>query len=135
MSAAGFLEKLLDGTPVKWVPLGDVCVVKTGPNINKQIIAQRPGPYPVINSGREPLGYVDHFNVEDEPIGIASRGSVGLVTWTPGRFFRGNLNYSCAPKDRAKIDTRFLYHFLLLSDAEIQSLATHQAFLRSMRAR
>ncbi|MEQ6249891.1 restriction endonuclease subunit S [Sulfitobacter sp. HNIBRBA3233] len=126
MTAAEFLEKLLDGAPVEWVPLGDVCVVKTGPNINKQIIAQRPGPYPVINSGREPLGYVDHYNVENEPIGIASRGSVGLVTWTSGRFFRGNLNYSCAPKDQAKVDTRFLYHFLLFSDAEIQSLATHQ---------
>lgn len=126
MSVGGFLSKLLGVAEVNWVKLGDVCVVKTGPNINKQNIALRPGPYPVINSGREPLGYFDHFNVEDEPIGIASRGSVGLVTWTPGRFFRGNLNYSCAPKDIAKLDTRFLYHYLLLSDVEIQGLATHQ---------
>ena len=126
MSDPGFLGKLLDGAEVEWVPLGDLCLIKTGPNINKKIIAERPGPYPVINSGREPLGFVDHFNVEDDPIGIASRGSVGLVTWTPNRFFRGNLNYSCTPKDVTKLSKRFMYHFLLFADAEIQALATHQ---------
>lgn len=111
---------------VSFMALGDICVIKTGPNINKQVIADRPGPYPVINSGRDPLGYVDHFNTENDPIGIASRGSVGLVTWTPGRFFRGNLNYSCTVKKPAQLDTRFLYHYLLHVDAEIQALATHQ---------
>ena len=126
MSDLGFLEKLLDGAEVKWLPLGDLCLIKTGPNINKKVIAERPGPYPVINSGREPLGFVDHFNVEYDPIGIASRGSVGLVTWTPNRFFRGNLNYSCTPRDVTKLSKRFVYHFLLFADAEIQALATHQ---------
>ena len=126
MSSADFMEKLLDGVAVEWMSLGEVCVVKTGPNINKTLIAQRPGPYPVINSGREPLGYVDHFNTQSDPIGIASRGSVGLVTWTPGRFFRGNLNYSCSVKNAALLDARFLYHYLLHADAEIQALATHQ---------
>ena len=111
---------------VSFMALGDICVIKTGPNINKQVIADRPGPYPVINSGRDPLGYVDHFNTENDPIGIASRGSVGLVTWTPGRFFRGNLNYSCTVKKPAQLDTRFLYHYLLHVDAAIQALATHQ---------
>ncbi len=111
---------------VVFMALGHVCIIKTGSNINKQVIAGRPGPYPVINSGRDPLGYVDHFNTENDPIGIASRGSVGLVTWTPGRFFRGNLNYSCTVKSPAQLDVRFLYHYLLHVDAEIQGLATHQ---------
>lgn len=111
---------------VAFMALGDVCIIKTGPNINKQVIADRPGPYPVINSGRDPLGYVDDFNTENDPIGIASRGSVGLVTWTPGRFFRGNLNYSCTVRSTAQLKVRFLYHYLLHVDAEIQALATHQ---------
>ena len=126
MSESTFLEKLLDGEEVEWVALGELAVIKTGPNINKMVIAERPGSYPVINSGRNPLGYVDHFNTENDPIGIASRGSVGLVTWTLGRFFRGNLNYSCTVKNRELLDVRFLYHSLLHSDAEIQALATHQ---------
>lgn len=127
MSDLGYLQRLLDGAAVEWVPLGEVCAVKTGPNINKAMIAQSPGPYPVINSGREPLGYFDQWNTEKDPIGITSRGAgVGLVTWTNGRFFRGNLNYSCAPKMPSSLNTRFLYHFLLFSEAEIQSLATYQ---------
>lgn len=127
MSDLGYLERLLDGAAVEWVPLGEVCIVKTGPNINKELIAQSPGPYPVINSGREPLGYFDQWNSENDPIGITSRGAgVGYVIWTNGRFFRGNLNYSCAPKKSSSLNTRFLYHFLLLSEAEIQSLATYQ---------
>ena len=111
---------------VTFMTLGDVCTVKTGPNINKQIIADNPGQYPVINSGRDPLGYFNDFNTENDPIGIASRGSVGLVTWTPGRYFRGNLNYSCTPIKPAQLDARFLYHYLLHVDSDIQKLATHQ---------
>jgi type I restriction enzyme S subunit len=50
------MNRLLDGAEVEWKALGELCTIKTGPNINKQIIADRSGPYPVINSGREPLG-------------------------------------------------------------------------------
>ncbi|WP_458072080.1 restriction endonuclease subunit S [Rhodanobacter sp. BL-MT-08] len=125
---SSFNELIAERCPqgVAFKALGDVCVIKTGPNINKQDIAKRPGPYPVINSGRHPLGYFDNFNTDNDPIGIASRGSVGLVTWTSGRFFRGNLNYSCTVKSAAQLDVRFLYHYLLRADAEIQALATHE---------
>ena len=126
MSSVNFLEKLLDGVSVEWKSLGDICNIKTGPNINKNIISNNPGVYPVINSGRDPLGYVNVFNTENDPIGIASRGSVGLVYWTPGKYFRGNLNYSCTVKEKNKLDVRYLYHYLLHADAEIQALATHQ---------
>lgn len=126
MSSVNFLEKLLDGVSVEWKSLGDICSIKTGPNINKNIISNNPGIYPVINSGRDPLGYVNVFNTENDPIGIASRGSVGLVSWTPGKYFRGNLNYSCTVKEKNKLDVRYLYHYLLHADAEIQALATHQ---------
>lgn len=51
----GFVEKLLDGATVEWVPLGEVANVKTGQSVNKNNIANNPGPYAVINSGREPL--------------------------------------------------------------------------------
>ena len=50
-----FLEKLLDGAEVEWKPLGKVTDIKTGQPVSKNIIAQNPGIYPVINSGREPL--------------------------------------------------------------------------------
>lgn len=111
---------------VTWKSLGSLCSVKAGPNITKDAIASKPGIYPVINSGAEPLGYFAEFNTENDPIGIASRGSVGLVTWTPGRFFRGNLNYGVTIKDLNALDQRFLYHYLLRSKLEINQLCTFQ---------
>ena len=108
---------------VEYKTLGEVARIKAGPNINKKMIAENPGEYPVINSGRAPLGYVSTYNTEGDPIGIASRGSVGLVTWTPGRFFRGNLNYSCSVYSSDLVDARYLFHYLLSADAEIQALA------------
>lgn len=123
------LEKLiaeLCPNGVEFRKLGEVCEVKTGKTIGKREIAQNPGEYPVINSGKEPLGFVNIFNEEDNPIGIASRGSVGLVTWTEGRFFRGGLNYATTIRNKQELSKRFLYHFLLQSSSEIQKLCTFE---------
>ena len=59
MSSANFLERLLDGAGVEWRELGDVAHIKTGQLVNKHIISAKPGAYPVISSGREPLGLVN----------------------------------------------------------------------------
>lgn len=59
-----FLEKLLDGAEVEWKPLGKVTDIKTGQSVSKNIIAQNPGIYPVINSGREPLGFINEWNTK-----------------------------------------------------------------------
>ena len=125
MGDTGFLEKLLDGADVAWVPLGDVTTIKTGQSVNKNKIANNPGPYPVINSGREPLGFIDEWNTENDPIGITTRGAgVGSITWQEGKFFRGNLNYSVTIKPIATLTIRFLYHLLLEMQTEIHELCT-----------
>ena len=85
------LEDLLQGVKVEWKFLGDVCKIKTGQTINKKNIENNPGIYPVINSGKEPLGYINEWNTENDPIGIASRGAgVGYISWNSGKYFRGN---------------------------------------------
>ncbi len=107
--------------------LGEVCIIKTGQAVNKIDISQNPGDFPVINSGREPLGFIDKYNTEDDPIGITTRGAgVGSVTWCEGKYFRGNLNYSVTINDLNKLNIRFLYHLLLQDQTGIQQLATHQ---------
>ena len=122
------IEKLIaelcpDG--VEWKELGKVCVVKTGQSVNKTFIQNNSGDYPVINSGKEPLGYVDVFNTEDDPIGITSRGAgVGYVSWNEGKYFRGNLNYSATVKDSEKLLPRYLYYFLKNNSKKIEELCT-----------
>ncbi|MCK5923178.1 MAG: restriction endonuclease subunit S, partial [Methylococcales bacterium] len=125
MSGANYLEKLLDGIEVEWKPLGEVTAIKTGQSVNKQMISSNPGEYPVINSGREPLGYIGEWNTDNDPIGITTRGAgVGSVTWQEGKYFRGNLNYSVTIKGDQELNTRYLYHMLLEMQKEIQALRT-----------
>jgi type I restriction enzyme S subunit len=112
---------------VEFKELGEVCIIKTGQAVNKIDISQNPGEFPVINSGREPLGFIDKYNTEDDPIGITTRGAgVGSVTWCEGKYFRGNLNYSATINDLNQLNTRFLYHLLLQDQTGIQQLATYQ---------
>lgn len=110
---------------VEWKALGSVTKIKTGQSVNKTMIAENPGHYPVINSGREPLGFLDDWNTEDDPIGITSRGAgVGSVTWQEGRYYRGNLNYSVTINSDAELDVHYLYHVLQQFQSEIKALCT-----------
>ena len=126
MTKVNFLTKLIDGAEVEWKPLGTLTKIKTGQSVNKQMINDNPGQYPVINSGRDPLGFIDQWNTDDDPIGITTRGAgVGSITWQEGKYFRGNLNYSVTIKDYREVSTRFLYHLLLHMQTEIQALCTY----------
>ena len=110
---------------VEWKELGEVCEVKAGKNINKTFIQNNLGNFPVINSGKEPLGYINIFNTQNDPIGITSRGAgVGYVSWNEGKYFRGNLNYSATAKDEEVLLARFLYFYLKNSSKEIENLCT-----------
>ncbi|WP_298739150.1 restriction endonuclease subunit S [uncultured Psychrobacter sp.] len=125
MSELSYMEKLLDGVEVEWTPIGDVTLIKTGQAVSKQSISSNPGQYPVINSGRDPLGFIDKWNTKNDPIGITTRGAgVGSITWQEGKYFRGNLNYSVTIKDSAKLDVRYLYHLLCQIQPAIHSLCT-----------
>ena len=118
------MEKLLDGVEVKWKPLGEVADIKTGQSVSKQMISDNPGEYPVINSGKEPLGFIDEWNTENDPIGITTRGAgVGSITWQEGKYFRGNLNYSVTIKSGMQVSIRYLYHLLLEMQTEIKSIS------------
>jgi len=125
MSENSFMEKLLDGAAVEWRPLGEVAIIKTGQAVSKGKIVDNPGNYPVINSGREPLGFIDDWNTENDPIGITTRGAgVGSVTWQSGKYYRGNLNYAVKIKNESAVIVRYLYQLLLQMQSDIHSLCT-----------
>ena len=125
MAQHPFLQNLLNGQAVEWKPLGDLVVIKTGQAVSKQMISESSGDYPVINSGREPLGFINQWNTENDPIGITTRGAgVGSITWQEGRYYRGSLNYSATIKDNLQLNVRFLYHILLEFQHEIHALCS-----------
>ena len=120
------IEKLLNSAEVEWKTLGEIVKIKTGALVNKNTIQNNPGVYPVINSGKEPLGFIKYWNTECDPIGITTRGAgVGSVTWQEGRYFRGNLNYSVTIKDNKKLLVRYLFYSLTSQQKDIQNLATY----------
>jgi type I restriction enzyme S subunit len=111
---------------VEWKPLGELTNIKTGQAVNKQMISANPGVYAVINSGKDPLGFINEWNTDNDPIGITSRGAgVGSITWRSGKYFRGNLNYSVTIKHDKELRTRYIYHVLQKMQLEIQSLCTY----------
>jgi type I restriction enzyme, S subunit len=119
---------LLELNGIKRLALGDICVVKTGEGISKKMIADFPGEYKVINSGKEPLGFYGRYNSENDPIGITSRGAgVGSIIWCEGRYFRGNLNYGVSIRDSGLISARYLYYFLNAFQRDIHALCTFEA--------
>ncbi|MDP0371661.1 restriction endonuclease subunit S [Glaesserella parasuis] len=125
MIESRFIEKLLNGREITWKSLGEIATIRTGETVSKQKIADNPGIYPVINSGKEPLGYINEWNTENDPIGVTTRGAgVGSVTWQEGKYFRGNLNYSVSIKDKNLLVVKFLYHILLEYQNEIHNLST-----------
>ena len=118
-------EEELGKVGFEWKPLGEVTNIKTGQAVSKYSISQNPGIYPVINSGREPLGVINEWNTENDPIGITTRGAgVGSITWQEGKYFRGNLNYSVTVKSDYKLNIGFLYHILLHFQKEIHNLCS-----------
>ena len=125
-----YREKLLSEEELgkigfEWRTLGEVTNIKTGQAVSKYSISQNPGIYPVINSGREPLGFINEWNTENDPIGITTRGAgVGSITWQEGKYFRGNLNYSVTIKSDCRLNIRFLYHILLHFQKEIHNLCS-----------
>ena len=68
-------EEELGKVGFEWKPLGEVTNIKIGQAVSKYSISQNPGIYPVINSGREPLGFINEWNTENDPIGITTRGA------------------------------------------------------------
>ena len=120
---SAILDKLLKGQKVEWLRLGDLTIIKTGESVSKKLISENEGIYPVINSGREPLGFINVWNTENDPIGITSRGAgVGSITWQDGKYFRGNLNYSVTILNKKILTTRFLYHILQFHRNDIHAL-------------
>lgn len=118
------LKELLKDVPVEWKALQELSDIKTGQTINKEIIEQNLGIFPVINSGKEPLGFIDKWNTDNDPIGVTSRGAgVGSVIWQEGKYFRGNLNYSVTVNEN--INNRFLFYVLLTFRKKIEALCTY----------
>ena len=108
MSELHYLEKLLDGAEVEWLPLGELAEIKRGTSITKKDVAQ--GDIPVIAGGRKPAYFHNESNRTGQTIVIAGSGAyAGLVSWWERPIF---VSDAFTIKPRASLMAKYCFHWL-----------------------
>ncbi|WP_127110384.1 type I restriction-modification system subunit M [Pararhodobacter zhoushanensis] len=115
MSAAGFLDKLLNGAEVAWVPLGDDNYFELANTARRPVKASLRAagdiPYYGANNIQD---YVDGHTHNGEYVLIAEDGSASLenysIQYVSGKFWANNHVHVVRGTDA--VDTRFLFHCL-----------------------
>lgn len=119
MSAAGFLDKLLNGAEVAWVPLGDNKFFEIANTARRPVKASLRAtgdiPYYGANNIQD---YVDGHTHNGEYVLIAEDGSASLenysIQYVSGKFWANNHVHVVRGSDA--VDTRFLFHCLTMTN-------------------
>ncbi len=78
MSEMSYLEKLLDGVEVEWLPLGEVSALRRGRVMSKGYLTENFGPYPVYSSqtaNNGKIGSINTFDFDGEYISWTTDGA------------------------------------------------------------
>jgi type I restriction enzyme S subunit len=111
VSDLGYLERLLDGAAVEWVPLGQVAKILRGKRLTKSDLSENEE-YPVYHGGLDPLGYYGEANRPANSVMVINVGaSAGTVGFSSVDFWSSDGCFTLAHADG--INSKFLYHFLI----------------------
>jgi type I restriction enzyme S subunit len=110
MSSVSFLEKLLDGSVVEWLPLEQIAKIKHG----KDWKGLNPGNIPVYGSGGI-MGYVDSHSYDKPTVLIPRKGSITNIFYVETSFWNVDTIYY-TDIDASKIIPKYLYHFIKTID-------------------
>ena len=114
-----YIEKLLKGAEVKWMPLGEVAELKRGATITKKTSSE--GRYPVISGGQQPAYYIDKFNRDGETITVAGSGAYAgfVMYWNEPIFVSDAFSIKA---DETRVLSRYIFHYLLNIQDKIHEL-------------
>ncbi len=119
MSDLGFLEKLLDGAGVEWLPIGDEDyfeIANSGRRpVKSSLRVAGDTPYYGANNIQD---YVQGHTHEGEFVLIAEDGSASLenysIQYVTGRFWANN--HVHVVRGNEKVNTRYLFHYLCIAN-------------------
>lgn len=123
----GLMQKLLTGEirlkgfdgEWKEAKLGEVCIIKRGEMITKNMITQ--GDIPVIAGGKQPAYYHDKYNYDGKTITVSGSGaSAGFVSYFKKPIFASDC--SVIKEIGYKSDIDFIYYQVLSRQKYIFSL-------------
>ena len=99
---------------VEWKELGEVCSVKKGKQLNKNLLTED-GLYPAYNGGQTYSGRTNDYNVGANTIIVSQGGaSAGFVNFVDTKFWANAHCYYILP-DETRVNNRFVYHFVKMN--------------------
>lgn len=105
--------------------LGDICQIKSGNHSTnkKDFIA---GDYPIIGGGKNPIGYHNIYNCDENTILCASHGSAGYISIYPTKTFL-TMCFAIIIKDLKYVKNKYLLYYLKNIENKIISLSNGSA--------
>jgi type I restriction enzyme S subunit len=95
----------------KFKKIGEVCKFKNGTALTSANFID--GEYPVIGSGKKPIGYHNEYNMEENTIICATSGSAGLISKYKTKIW-GSDCISIQSNNILILTEKYLYNYLLL---------------------
>jgi len=118
------IKKLLEGIDIEWKSLGEVFEIKTGKGVTKKDSTES-GDYPIISGGKEPMGYINTFNRNENTVTISRVGAnAGFVSFITKKFYLNDKCFSVLQNDtfKNKIISKYMYYFLKSKEQNIIDL-------------
>ncbi|HHO9839348.1 TPA: restriction endonuclease subunit S [Escherichia coli] len=113
-----YLEKLLDGVEVEWLPLGEVSALRRGRVMSKGYLTENFGPYPVYSSqtaNNGKIGSINTFDFDGEYISWTTDGAnAGTVFYRTGKFSITNVCGLITLKNKHPLIYKFLFYWLTI---------------------
>ncbi|HHH4869494.1 TPA: restriction endonuclease subunit S [Escherichia coli] len=113
-----YLEKLLDGVEVEWLPLGKVSALRRGRVMSKGYLTENFGPYPVYSSqtaNNGKIGSINTFDFDGEYISWTTDGAnAGTVFYRTGKFSITNVCGLITLKNKYPLIYKFLFYWLTI---------------------
>ena len=122
----------IQSCPVEWKELGEVCSVKKGKQLNKNLLTED-GLYPAYNGGQTYSGRTNDYNVEANTIIVSQGGaSAGFVNFVDTKFWANAHCYYILP-DETRVNNRFVYHFVKMNQKFLMDFQ-HGAGIPALKA-
>ena len=110
-----YMEAMIKGATNKGInivmKLGEVCKFKNGTALTSTNFID--GEYPVVGSGKKPIGYHNEYNMEENTIICATSGSAGLISKYKTKIW-GSDCISIQSNNILILTEKYLYNYLLL---------------------
>lgn len=128
MSELSYLEKMLDGVEVEWIPLGDIFDVFAGGDVPKDSLSDirtDEYPIPILSNGiggKSLYGWTNQAKITLPSLTISARGTIGWTSYRDEPFFPIVRLLVLTPK--VELNLKYSYYFMKMIENDYKVPAT-----------